>query len=266
MAGTYGFFQNTPAVVTSFGFPEVSTFLSLQCFMQGVLLPHPVSHAAVAHMRGVAHLGWGPRSRVVVAMAPSEVDQSSPPPPPTPPFPLPAVYSSLIMPLWAVATNAVTRALEFRATNRWACVGCPGGWGLGERGFKHRGVSCFQVRGPSQQPQQPVFLKKKCGPGGPSRGMCGCLDRFSVRLGYGQAVAAPHRHGGTGYLLDPGQLSFKASLTPPPWGGACMGRHPSPSWSAFCSKSSVHKVHRPFKMKEWLFFFGFFFGNLELRI
>lgn len=120
------------------------------------------------------------------------------PPPPTPPFPLPAVYSSLIMPLWAVATNAVTRALEFRATNRWACVGCPGGWGLGERGFKHRGVSCFQVRGPSQQPQQPVFLKKKCGPGGPSRGMCGCLDHFSVRLGYGQAVAAPRRHGGTG--------------------------------------------------------------------
>eukprot|EP00667_Euglena_gracilis_P007966 EG_transcript_8047 len=59
MFWTYGFFQNTPAVVTSFGFPEVSTFLSLQCFMQ--------------------------------------------------------VYSSLIMPLWAVATNAVTRALEFRA-------------------------------------------------------------------------------------------------------------------------------------------------------
>lgn len=59
MFWTYGFFQNTPAVVTSFGFTHVNTFLSLQCFM--------------------------------------------------------AVYGCLIMPLWSVAMNAVTRSLEFRA-------------------------------------------------------------------------------------------------------------------------------------------------------
>jgi len=33
MFWSYGFFQNTPAVVTSFGFDEVNVFLSLQCFM-----------------------------------------------------------------------------------------------------------------------------------------------------------------------------------------------------------------------------------------
>ena len=33
---TYGFFQNTPSVVTSFGFKEVNTYLSLRCFMTGM--------------------------------------------------------------------------------------------------------------------------------------------------------------------------------------------------------------------------------------
>uniref|UniRef100_A0A7S4FTD5 CAAX prenyl protease n=1 Tax=Eutreptiella gymnastica TaxID=73025 RepID=A0A7S4FTD5_9EUGL len=39
---TYGFFQNTPSVVTSFGFKEVNTYLSLRCFMTvytGLIFP-----------------------------------------------------------------------------------------------------------------------------------------------------------------------------------------------------------------------------------